>query len=110
MCIKGPRSPKANATKICLLESPKLDVWEIPTNQVIIEEHFREGCFGKVYKGMVKAPSRTQNCSLLSRIAYMFNSCCQTLEKLADNVHYDDNSIVSQFNGLIFLLNSISQW
>ena len=39
-----------------LTRSPKLDEWEIPAAQVIIENRLGEGCFGEVYQGMVKGP------------------------------------------------------
>ena len=38
------------------LASPQKDEWEIPRNEVIIEDCLGEGAFGEVYKGIVKCP------------------------------------------------------
>ena len=43
-------------TETSLLTSPLLDQWEIPPNEVIIEDCLGEGAFGEVYKGIVKCP------------------------------------------------------
>ena len=36
--------------------SPQKDEWEIPPNEVLIEDCLGEGAFGEVYKGVVKCP------------------------------------------------------
>ena len=36
--------------------APLLDEWEIPANEVVVEEQLGEGAFGEVYKGVVKCP------------------------------------------------------
>ena len=36
--------------------SPQSDEWELPANEVIIEDCLGEGAFGEVYKGVVKCP------------------------------------------------------
>ena len=36
--------------------SPQTDEWELPANEVIIEDCLGEGAFGEVYKGIVKCP------------------------------------------------------
>ena len=38
------------------LTSPQKDEWEIPPNEVIIEDCLGEGAFGEVYKGIIKCP------------------------------------------------------
>ena len=38
------------------LASPQRDDWEIPSNEVIMEDSLGEGAFGEVYKGVVKCP------------------------------------------------------
>ena len=38
------------------LTTPLHDQWEIPSNQVIIEDCLGEGAFGEVYKGILKCP------------------------------------------------------
>ena len=38
------------------LESPKLDEWELPASQVVIEKRLGEGCFGEVFQGVIKGP------------------------------------------------------
>ena len=38
------------------LTSPTMDEWEIPANEVIMEDLLGEGAFGEVYKGIVKCP------------------------------------------------------
>ena len=35
---------------------PKVDDWEIPACNVIMEQQLGEGCFGQVFKGVVKGP------------------------------------------------------
>ena len=37
-----------------LFDGPVLDDWEIPACDVIINDRLGEGCFGEVYKGMIK--------------------------------------------------------
>ena len=39
-----------------LFDGPVLDDWEIPACDVIINYQVGEGCFGEVYKGMIKGP------------------------------------------------------
>ena len=36
--------------------SPLNDEWEMPANEVLIEDCLGEGAFGEVYKGIVKCP------------------------------------------------------
>ena len=36
--------------------SPQRDDWEIPANEVIIEDSLGEGAFGEVFKGVIKCP------------------------------------------------------
>ena len=57
MFSSGPR------TKLLLhrsvgspLTSPQKDEWEIPANEVIMEDLLGEGAFGEVYKGIIKCP------------------------------------------------------
>ena len=54
MYIKGPMSPNVLLSKN--LESPKLDEWEFPASQVVIEKRLGEGCFGEVFQGVIKGP------------------------------------------------------
>ena len=37
-----------------LFDGPVFDDWEIPACDVIINDQVGEGCFGEVYKGMIK--------------------------------------------------------
>ena len=56
----------------------KTDDWEIPSDNVIIEEELGEGCFGMVYKGVVKGPipnSRTMTTSICKLVAIKFLKC-----------------------------------
>ena len=55
MYLKGLSSP-TNGLEVQLQDLPSLDAWEIPPDQVIIEEQLGEGCFGEVYKGTVQGP------------------------------------------------------
>ena len=48
----GKRTILAAASGI----SPRPDDWEIPANEVIMEDLLGEGAFGEVYKGIVKCP------------------------------------------------------
>ena len=57
MYAHSPKSPvETDVLFSTALESPKLDEWEIPAPQVIIEDRLGEGCFGEVYRGMIKGP------------------------------------------------------
>lgn len=47
------------------------DEWELPPQNVVLEEELGEGCFGKVLKGFVKGPIAS------SRV--MKNSICETV-------------------------------
>ena len=38
------------------LATPRLDNWEIPASEIIMEKLLGEGAFGEVYKGIVKCP------------------------------------------------------
>ena len=38
------------------LTSPQKDEWELPANEIIMEDVLGEGAFGEVYKGIVKCP------------------------------------------------------
>ncbi len=57
--------------KPSILDSPKLDEWELPATSVVVEEEIAEGCFGLVHRGIVKGPLPS------SRI--MKNSICETV-------------------------------
>ena len=53
----GPRNlifEKPSTTS--LAAAPRLDYWEIPANEVIMEKLLGEGAFGEVYKGIIKSP------------------------------------------------------
>ena len=55
-----------------------LDSWEIPSNQVIVEEELGEGCFGEVHKGIVMGPisnSRLMNGAICVTVAIKFLKC-----------------------------------
>ena len=53
MYTKGDRTERL---KLHLFDAPMLDEWEIPACDVIINDRLGEGCFGEVYKGMIKGP------------------------------------------------------
>ena len=48
---------------------PVSDDWEIPVQNVIVEDEIGEGCFGTVYKGIVKGP--IYNCRALKTSFYV---------------------------------------
>ena len=49
--------PKKLTLEQSITDGPMiLDNWEIPANEVIIEDCLGEGAFGEVYKGIVKCP------------------------------------------------------
>lgn len=54
MFIKGRRTLATNPLELELMDSPRLDSWEIPASHVIIKERLGEGCFGEVYKGSIQ--------------------------------------------------------
>ena len=56
MFNSGPRKLLLNGQVGPTLASPQRDDWEIPANEVIIEDSLGEGAFGEVYKGVVKCP------------------------------------------------------
>ena len=51
------------------------DEWELPPQNVVLEEKLGEGCFGKVLKGFVKGPiasSRVMKNSIYETVAIKF--------------------------------------
>ena len=56
MYNSGPKSLLLHQTTVISLTSPQRDEWEIPANEVIMEDSLGEGAFGQVYKGVVKCP------------------------------------------------------
>ena len=52
----GPQSQLLRNSTATKLVSPQRDEWEIPANEVIIEDCLGEGAFGEVYKGVIKCP------------------------------------------------------
>lgn len=56
MFTGGPRQLLLQQPVQSPLTSPQKDEWEIPPNEVIIEDSLGEGAFGEVYKGIIKCP------------------------------------------------------
>ena len=56
MFTSGGKSLLLHRSTALSLTSPQKDEWEIPANEVIIEDCLGEGAFGEVYKGIVKCP------------------------------------------------------
>ncbi|KAL5497189.1 hypothetical protein EMCRGX_G013614 [Ephydatia muelleri] len=47
---------KRDYSRSIIINAPKVDEWEIPACNVIVEQQLGEGCFGQVFKGVVKGP------------------------------------------------------
>ena len=56
MFNSGPRKLLLHRPIQSPLTSPLKDEWEIPPNEVIIEDCLGEGAFGEVHKGIIKCP------------------------------------------------------
>ena len=56
MFSSGPRKLFLRMPTAASVTSPLVDEWEIPSNEVIIEDCLGEGAFGEVYKGIIKCP------------------------------------------------------
>ena len=52
----GPKRIQLEQTTDGTVTSPMLDEWEIPANEIIMEDCLGEGAFGEVYKGVIKCP------------------------------------------------------
>ena len=54
MYTKGDRTERFKLHQFD--DAPMLDKWEIPACDVIINNKLGEGCFGSVYRGVIKGP------------------------------------------------------
>ena len=54
MYTKGDRTERFKLHQFD--DAPMLDKWEIPACDVIINNRLGEGCFGSVYRGVIKGP------------------------------------------------------
>ena len=69
---------------------PMDDEWEIPPITLEVEKQLGEGCFGEVYKGIIRGPipgSRTMKDSIFNNVAIKYlkgNHCLYIQIKIQD--------------------------
>ena len=47
---------KRDYSRSIIINAPKVDEWEIPACNMIVEQQLGEGCFGQVFKGPISNP------------------------------------------------------